>query len=141
MTSAWSEEDLARLLSTAERRMTRHLAKVLEANGSSVEEWRVLSCLTQDGGRSMTEIAEFALLPPPTLTKVMDRMVAANLVYRRADVRDRRRVLAFLSRRGRAVYRRLSAAVAREKEPLQTLREREVDELSRLLSRLVEQFD
>ena len=41
----------------------------------------------------MTEVAEFAMPPAPSLTKVVDRMVSLNLVYRRPDLRDRRRVL------------------------------------------------
>ena len=41
------------------------------------------------------------------MTKVIDRMVANNLVYRRVDPADRRRVLVFLSARGRAAHRRL----------------------------------
>ena len=36
-------------------------------------------------------------------------MVAGNLVYRRADDQDRRRVLAYLSERGLSLYRQLAA--------------------------------
>jgi len=40
----------------------------------------VLSFLGDGDGHPMTAIAEFAMLPPPTLTKVVDRMVSLNLV-------------------------------------------------------------
>lgn len=53
----------------------------------------------------MTEIADFAMLPAPTLTKLMDRMVSDNLVYRRADERDRRRVAPYLAEPGRGAVR------------------------------------
>jgi DNA-binding MarR family transcriptional regulator len=62
----------------------------------------------------MTEIAEFALLQAPTLTKVVDRMVSANLVLRRPDEVDRRRVLVFASDRGRQAVERWTAQVRGE---------------------------
>jgi DNA-binding MarR family transcriptional regulator len=54
----------------------------------------------------MTEIAEYAMVPAPSLTKLVDRMVADNLVYRRADPGDRRRVLLYVAERGRALHER-----------------------------------
>jgi DNA-binding MarR family transcriptional regulator len=60
----------------------------------------------------MTEIADFAMLPAPTLTKLMDRMVSEGLVYRRADEVDRRRVLAYLAEGGRALYERAAVLVS-----------------------------
>ena len=59
----------------------------------------------------MSEIAEFMLMPPPSTTKLIDRLVSANLVYRRVDPTDRRRVLVFLAARGRAAHRRLRPVV------------------------------
>lgn len=112
------EADLARLLTLAERRVTGRLAAALDAAGATIEEWRVTSLLADDAGHPMTEIAEYALLPPPTLTKIVDRMVANNLVYRRVDDADRRRVLVFLSDRGRELHSRLTAAAVSERESL-----------------------
>ncbi|MEU9330577.1 MarR family transcriptional regulator [Streptomyces canus] len=64
----------------------------------------------------MTEIAEFALLSAPALTKVVDRMVSLNLVLRRVDDQDRRRVLVFASERGNEALTRWTAAVEQEQE-------------------------
>ncbi|MFF7754638.1 MarR family winged helix-turn-helix transcriptional regulator [Streptomyces sp. NPDC007971] len=98
--------DLAHLLSHAERRLVQRLAAVLAEEDCSVEQWRVLS-ITADGlGHPMTEIAEYALMPAPSLTKLVDRMVADNLVYRRPDPADRRRVLLYLTARGRILHNR-----------------------------------
>ncbi|MEU6355754.1 MarR family transcriptional regulator [Streptomyces sp. NPDC047072] len=103
--------DLPRLLSAAERSMTRRLAAALEPENCSVEEWRVLSLLSDDRGHTMSDVAEYALMPAPSLTKLVDRMVSAALVYRRKDPGDGRRVLVYLSTRGRARYRRTAALV------------------------------
>lgn len=45
-------------------------------------------------------------------------MVSANRVYRRVDDTDRRRVLVFLSSRGRGLYRKLSQVVEDEGDAL-----------------------
>ncbi|HVW39950.1 MAG TPA: MarR family transcriptional regulator [Amycolatopsis sp.] len=103
-----AERDLFHILSNAERRVAQRLATVLDAAGCSVEQWRVLTLLEDGHGHPMTELAEFALLPAPTTTKLVDRMVADNLVYRRADPADRRRVLVYLAERGRHLHTRLS---------------------------------
>ncbi|WP_158854608.1 MarR family winged helix-turn-helix transcriptional regulator [Saccharothrix deserti] len=86
---------------------------------------------------SRTSLAEFALLPAPTLTKVVDRMVAANLVYRRVDDADRRRVLVFIADHGREALRRWVAAVERDREDLvHIVSSEEISLLTALLMRI-----
>lgn len=111
MPSEPSSPDLAHLLSHAERRLGRRLAAVLAEEDCSVEEWRVLSAVADGQGHPMSEIAEHALMPAPTLTKLVDRMVAGNLVYRRPDPVDRRRVLLYLTARGRILHQRAAHRV------------------------------
>ena len=112
--------DLVGLLSRAERAVTARLAAVLEEHGSSLDDWRVLALLSGGGGLPMSAVAEATMLPPPTLTKRVDRLVAANLVHRRVDDTDRRRVLVLLAPRGRATYDRLAPLVQREQERVAT---------------------
>ena len=57
----------------------------------------------------MSEIAEFALVPAPSLTRLVDRMATDGLVHRTVDARDRRRVLVHLTRQGRALHRSATA--------------------------------
>ncbi|KPI16951.1 transcriptional regulator, MarR family [Actinobacteria bacterium OK074] len=97
--------DLPQLLSSAERLMTRRLAAALEAEGCSVEEWRVLSLLSDGRGHTMSDVAEYALMPAPSLTKLVDRLVSGALAYRRKDPGDGRRILVYLSARGRTRHR------------------------------------
>jgi DNA-binding MarR family transcriptional regulator len=107
-------QELAQALSHAERRLTRQLARALENEGCTVEQWRILLLLSDGRGHPMTEISEFALVPAPSLTRLVDRLVTDGLVHRRPDARDRRRVLVHLTRRGRALHRRLGERLARE---------------------------
>lgn len=106
--------DLEQLLSSVAHHLASRLSTVLAEHGSTLEEWRVLSLLGISDGQSMSRIAAYSMLPAPTLTKLVDRMVAANLVHRRGDEEDRRRVLIHLTARGRATLVRLQQPVRAE---------------------------
>ncbi|MFJ2815267.1 MarR family winged helix-turn-helix transcriptional regulator [Streptomyces sp. NPDC091279] len=110
--------DLPQLLSSAERLMTRRLTLALEAEGCGVEEWRVLSLLSDGRGHTMSDVAEYALMPAPSLTKLVDRLVSGALAYRRKDPGDGRRVLVYLSARGRSRHRAVAALARRAEEQL-----------------------
>ncbi len=129
--------DLTHELSRAERLLAGRMSALLDGENCTLEEWRVLKILSDGQGHIMTEIADFAMLPAPTLTKLMDRMVSQSLVYRRADERDRRRVLAYLADRGRALYERASAVLTAAEAEL-TASLGDDGELSRWLNRLAD---
>jgi DNA-binding MarR family transcriptional regulator len=139
MTSARHDEDLAHLLSQAERLVSGRLSAALEAQGLTLAQWRVLSLLADGAGHPMTEAAEFAMLPAPSLTKVVDRMVSSNLVYRRPDLRDRRRVLIYSTARGRRLHQRLSRDLGPAERVLGDVAdEGDAAELIRLLVRILD---
>jgi DNA-binding MarR family transcriptional regulator len=134
---------LGYLLSEAERAVNRGLAGVLTAEGVSVEQWRILRALSDGRGHSMGDLAEAALMPHPTLTKAVDRLVDDALVYRRQDPADRRRVAVYLSDRGEALVDRLDACVATHHDTVESAYGRErterlMRELSSLVARLAE---
>lgn len=132
---------LAHLLSQAERRLTRQLSAALQEEGCNVEQWRVLALLADGGGHSMSEIAEFALCPAPTLTRLIDRAATDSLVYRKADPHDRRRVLVYITRRGRALHRRLEQRIKQDQEAiLADAGPADIDQLTALLTALVERL-
>ncbi|MEW2386253.1 MarR family transcriptional regulator [Micromonospora sp. NPDC047707] len=103
--------DLLRLLTRAERLLSHRVGALLAAESLSIEAWRVL-CLLSDGlGHPMTEVAAEASLPPGTLTKLVDQLVDRNLVFRRVDPLDRRRIRAYLTARGRREHERVDGLV------------------------------
>ena len=114
-------ETLLDVLSRAERLVSNRFAGVLAAQGSTLDEWRVLSLLAQRGGQSMSAIAAATSIAPPTLTKRIDVMVADGVVYRRVDDTDRRRVLVLLAPRGRSAHQRLAEHVAEERRRIAVL--------------------
>lgn len=140
MPSEPSSPDLAHLLSHAERRLVQRLVGVLAEEGCSVEEWRVLSAVVDGRGHPMTGIAGHVLMPAPSLTKLVDRMVAGNLVYRRPDPDDRRRVLLYLTARGRILHDRAARRVQADQARLLDAVD-DQGELARLLSVLTATAD
>ncbi len=141
MASTPGDGPLVDLLSRADRRITTRLAGVLAAEGSTLDEWRVLSLLAQLGGQSMSAIAAATLLPPATLTKRIDGMVADGLVHRRVDHTDRRRVLVLIAPRGRAAHDRLARHVHEENARIAHLALRsslDISELAGLLAELID---
>lgn len=105
-------DDALRLLSLVERTLTGRLEEALRGCGSSLDQWRILSLLAERGGCPMNVVADHVLLLAPKLSKLVDRMVSANLVLRRRDHEDRRRVLIVVSPRGRQALAEWDAATA-----------------------------
>ncbi|MET8701651.1 MarR family transcriptional regulator [Kitasatospora sp. NPDC004723] len=103
---------LIELLTVAQRRLARDLAARLEAEGCTLDQWRVMRALAEGTGRSMGELAQALLIPQASLSRIVDALTEAGWVYRRQDERDRRRVTAHLSRVGHARLTRLDALAA-----------------------------
>jgi DNA-binding MarR family transcriptional regulator len=86
----------------------------------------------------MGEIAALSLIEPPTLTKIIDKMVAETLVYRAPDPADRRRVLILAAPAGKALYKRLrGVSTAQEQRIVDRLNADKVSELKSLLRDLM----
>lgn len=102
---------LTRALTRAARAVTARVEQVLGADGLTVDQWLVIEALEAAAGLSMAELATETMITGPTLTRVVDRLVSTATVYREVDTADRRRVRVYLSSRGRAAYRRISAKV------------------------------
>jgi DNA-binding MarR family transcriptional regulator len=66
----------------------------------------------------MLQLAEAVLVEGPTLTKIIDRMVAESLVSRAPDPGDRRRVMIHMTDRGRMLHRRLSGITRKQQQAL-----------------------
>ncbi|MBB5157268.1 MarR family winged helix-turn-helix transcriptional regulator [Saccharopolyspora phatthalungensis] len=106
---ATAAQELARL----DRLLTDRFDHLLSVEGASVGQWHVLDSLAKTSGISMTKLSGDTGLTLPHLSKLVDRLVVNNLVYRRIDDADRRRVKLLLTPRGRNVHRQLSELLDR----------------------------
>ena len=132
-------EHIAYLLAQATRQVHQQLDEEFRSEGVPVEQWRILKVLSDGNGHSMGELADAVLLNHPTLTKMIDRMVSDTLVYRVQDPNDRRKVLMFISDRGKVLCRKLnSLAVDQEEHILESYGDKSTNELKRLLESLID---
>lgn len=103
----------AAALGRAAHRVERRIDELVRPpHGPGLDAWRVLDLLADGDGHPMSEIAGHAMVPAPTLTKIVDRLVERGLVYRRPDEIDRRRVLVLIAARGRELHDGLAPRVA-----------------------------
>ncbi|MCV7345013.1 MarR family transcriptional regulator [Mycobacterium sp. ENV421] len=109
LTSTSNLDSIAEVFVRAERRWTDALCNgLLDADVNTIEGWRVLGALRTGDGFTMSDISAAMSIPPPTLTRIVDKLVDSGLVLRRVDAADRRRVLVHLSARGKAKVRKLT---------------------------------
>lgn len=91
------------LLARASHLVSRQFHAQLPPKGVAVPVWRVLATLSDGDGMTIGALADIVLFKQPTLTKVVDRLEGDGLVERRSDPEDRRRVLVFITPRGRTL--------------------------------------
>lgn len=128
---------LADLLSRAEHQVSRRLSATLQREDLSLDQWRVLSLLSDGTGHTMSDVGDHVMLPAATLTRVIDRLVELALIYRRPDLEDRRRVHVFLSTRGHSLHNRLADIIDHEEAAVMAaLGDEERDLLADFLHRL-----
>jgi DNA-binding MarR family transcriptional regulator len=104
---------LGYLLSTASALMDRQFIRHLKPLGLTLPAWRVLAVLSRERELSINRLARKALLNQPTLTAIVDRLAAKDLVKRRGSPVDGRVFLVSLSGPGKKLVARLVAEAER----------------------------
>ena len=127
------DNHLASLMARTGRKVNNRLTTELRTIGLSLDAWLVLNMLVTEGGKSMGEIAEALVLNLPTATKLIDRMVNDNLVYRKPHHEDRRIIEIFPSDAGVIRHEVAKKLVAKEQKSLKKL----LPDLDRLMGELV----
>ncbi len=138
MPSTRLSDQLAYIVASVNRQLEEELEERLRPEGVPVEHLRVLEVLDRGGAVPMGELAAQALVEPPTLTKIIDRMVSDSLVFRSPDPNDRRHVLILLAPAGKALCKRVRR-VSREQEErlVRQLPRDKANELRNLLRELI----
>ena len=128
------DNHLASLMARTGRKVTNRLTAELRSIGLSLDAWLVLNMLVTEGSRSMGEMADSLVLNVATATKLIDRMVNDNLVYRKPHHKDRRIVEIFPSDAGMIRHEVAKKLVVKEQTDLEKL----VPDLARLMQQLIE---
>ena len=132
------ESYISYTLAAAHRAVHQSLTAALKEHGVQVEVWRVLETLDAEPSQTMGELARIVLMNPPTLTKMVDRMVMDGLVHRQAGKSDQRQVNLMLTDLGRKRMAQIRDVVqSQDKAICNLLGESEVAKLNDILGRLM----
>jgi DNA-binding MarR family transcriptional regulator len=111
------KSQLSYLIAQVNSRIEEELEAQLRPEGVPIEQMRILTVLAS-APTPMLQLAQAVLVEGPTLTKIIDRMVADSLVFRAPDPDDRRRVVIHLSDSGRILHRRVSGIARKQQQTL-----------------------
>lgn len=138
MSSIKMKDQLAYMIASINRQLENELEERLRPGGVPIEQFRILEALDAHEKLAMGEIATMSLIDPPTLTKIVDKMVSEGWVYRAPDPNDRRRVLILTAPAGKALYKRLRGiSTAQEQRIVDQLQSDKAAELKNLLRELI----
>jgi len=139
--SGFVDNYLLYLLARASQQASRQFHQQVKRQGLKIPEWRVLAAIA-DGPMIIGDLAKITLYQQPTLTKVVDRMVADGLVCKSRDQGVRRIVRVRITDTGEAICERLrAAALEHEKQVLKQYTKKESVHLKALLKQLIARTD
>jgi len=141
MTTANSFVDdyLPALLAQASELISGEFHDVVNKQGFTVSEWRVLASLSDGSLLSIGRLAQVTTMKQPTVTRVLDRMEAKGQIERVPSDEDRRVTLVRITSLGARTVKKL-IALAREHEArvLEPFGLQRADDLKATLRSIVE---
>ena len=116
-------------------------ADALKANGLSIDMWRVLAALSNNGSQRQVDLSGMTSIDASTMSRLVSRLVRIGLVTRSRSETSNREVVVALSGKGRALVQRLiPIAQALERKASAGLSAKELVVVKRLLSRMHQNF-
>ncbi len=132
---------LPALLGQAWHLVSSEFHAVVESQGLSVLEWRVLSTLVGNGPMGISRLAQKTVSKQPTVTRLLDRLEAQGHVQRVPDAKDGRVTRVRVTRSGRKLVSGLLAqAELHEKMVLASLGARKSEALKAALHELIDRY-
>lgn len=126
-------------LARASGRYRARMEDMLRPTGLDMPRWRVLMTLHQDRVASVSEIASHAIEKLPTMTKIIQRMEADDLVRRQPRPGKERVMEVVLTEQGEAAGDvAWQSATALYDQAFAGMSAEEIDQLTALLERVAE---
>ena len=130
---------LPALLAQASHLISSEFHRIVNANGLSVSEWRVLATLAGGDALSSGRIEQIAMIKQSTLSRLLDRMQAAGYIRRLDHDEDRRVTLVAIAPAGnRLVQRLIPLARAHEQRVFEPFGLERTEELKAALRGIIE---
>jgi homoprotocatechuate degradation regulator HpaR len=103
--------NLPLVLLQARERVLSHFRPILNANGITEQQWRIVRVLYEKASLEPREIVELCRISSPSMAGVLARMQELGLVTRRRVDHDQRRVRVALTPRARAMAARMAPQI------------------------------
>ena len=103
--------NLPLLLLQARERVISHFRPILNANGVTEQQWRIVRVLYETPALEPREIVELCRISSPSMAGVLSRMQHLGLVTRRRVDHDQRRLRVSLTPRARALAARMAPQI------------------------------
>ena len=130
-------ETIGFLLNDSARLFRRAFNARTKDSGITALQWRLISYLKRQEGIRQGPLAELIEVEPITLSRMVDRLVEADLVERRADPTDRRAWRLYLTPRAGDLLRTMRrTAEALNDEAAEGLTPAEREQLAALVERV-----
>jgi|TARA_B110000902_G_scaffold102218_1_gene120852 DNA-binding MarR family transcriptional regulator len=114
----------------------------LKALGVQVEVWRVMELLSTQNDLTMGKLAKLALMNPPTLSKLVDRMVGDGIVHRLVGNNDQRQVNLVLTDLGhKRIYQMQEQAKIEDDDIHQRIGNEKATMLNSILAEIAASYD
>jgi DNA-binding MarR family transcriptional regulator len=119
----------------------RFTADALKAHALSIDMWRVLAALSNNGGQRQVDLAGMTSIDASTMSRLVSRLVRGGLVTRSRSEKSNREVVVALSPKGRALVQKLIPIANKlEQTASAGLSAKELAVVKRLLSRMYRNF-
>ena len=113
--------NLPLLLLKAREEVIARFRPILQANGVTEQQWRILRTLAEHDPRALEprQLCELCTMLAPSLTGMLARLEDMRLITRKRADSDQRRLLVTLTAQGRALVRRIAPRVEKEYRALE----------------------
>ena len=119
-------------------RMNQNLAEDLRKRGFTFQDWRVLAVLAVHEGANLTELAEAAVIPQPSVSRLAANLARRGYVARENGKTDSRNVHLHITPKGRAIYDKMRPlAVAEYRAAMKGFSTKEYGDLRGALLRMM----
>jgi DNA-binding MarR family transcriptional regulator len=121
--------------------LVANFSETLKPHGLSIDMWRVLAALSNNGGQRQVDLSGMTSIDVSTMSRLVSRLVRTGFVTRSRSATSSREVVVALSPKGRALVLRLIPIASRlEQNASVGLSAKELAVVKRLLSRIYQNF-
>jgi DNA-binding MarR family transcriptional regulator len=112
-------------------------SEALKPHELSIDMWRVLAALSNNGGQRQVDLAGMTSIDASTLSRLVSRLVRIGLVTRSRSAKSNREVVVALTAKGRALMQRLiPIAVSLERAATRALPAKDLAVMKRALAKV-----